>query len=90
MVVNILVHIECCEDVERMTEIDFPWNNCVTSEDWEKVCGMDNGVDVDDGHNPIHQQSGHPLIRTCFCLSYLPQLVFLPRSAMSTLLTISK
>ena len=53
MVVNILVHIECCEDVERMTEIDFPRNDCVTLEDWEKVCGTDNGVDMDDGHNPI-------------------------------------
>ena len=53
MVVNILVHIECCEDVKRMAEIDFPQNNCVTSEDWEKVCGTDNGVDVDDGYNLI-------------------------------------
>ena len=53
MVVNILVHMECCEDVKHMTEIYFSQNDCVTSEDWEKVCGMDNGVDVDDGHNPI-------------------------------------
>ena len=46
MVVNILVHIECCEDVKRMTEIDFPWNDCITSEDWEKVCSTDDGHDL--------------------------------------------
>ena len=41
MVVNVLVDVEGCEDVERMAEVDFPRNGCITLEDWEKVSGAD-------------------------------------------------
>ena len=53
MVVDVLVHIERCEDVKSMAEIYFPRNGYITSEDWEKVCGADDGVNVDDRHNLI-------------------------------------
>lgn len=53
MVVNIFIHIESSEDIKRVTEVYLPRNDCIISKDWEKVCGTDNGVDVDDRHDPI-------------------------------------
>ena len=53
MVVNILVYIEGRKDVERVAEVSFPGNGRITSEDWEKVCGTNYGVKMDDRHHPI-------------------------------------
>jgi hypothetical protein len=53
MVVYILVYIKRGEDVECMAEVYFPRNGCVTSKNWEKMCTTDNGVDVDNRHDPI-------------------------------------
>ena len=53
MVVDILVYVEGCKDVECVAEVDFPRNSYITSKDWEKVSGTDHGVDVHDRHDPI-------------------------------------
>ena len=53
VVVNILVYIEGCENVERVAEVYLSRNNCVASEDGEKVCSADDGVHIDNGHDAI-------------------------------------
>ena len=53
MIVNILIYIEGCKDIERVAEIHLPWNGYVTTEDGEKVSGPDNGVNVDNRHDSI-------------------------------------
>ena len=53
VVVNIFVHIERREDVECVAEVYFPRDSNITTKDREEVCSMDDGVDVDNGHNTI-------------------------------------
>ena len=53
MVINILVHIESCEDVECVAEVDISWNKDIAFENWEKVCSADYRVHMNDGHDPI-------------------------------------
>lgn len=54
VVIDILVYIESREDIERVTEVNLPRNNHVTSENWEEVCGTDYSVHMNDRHDPIH------------------------------------
>ena len=49
MVVNVLVYIESCEDVERVTEVYLPWNSRINPEDWE-VCATNYGVNMNSRH----------------------------------------
>ena len=53
MVVNILIHVECCEDVKCVAEVYLSRNSDIAAKDREKVYGADNGVDVNDRHNPV-------------------------------------
>ena len=53
MVVNIFVYIEGCEDIEGVAEVDFPWNGCIPLEDWEEVRSMDDGINMNNRHNPV-------------------------------------
>ena len=53
MVVDILIYIEGCKDVKCMTEVCLLRNGHITPEDREEVCGMNYGVNVDNGHHPI-------------------------------------
>ena len=53
MIVNILIHIERCEDIKCVAEVDFPWNRGVASKDWEEVRGADHQVHVNNGHRPV-------------------------------------
>ena len=52
MVIDVLVYVECCEDVERMAKVDLPRNSYISSEDWEKVSGTDYRVHMYDRHDP--------------------------------------
>lgn len=69
MIINILIHIESCKDIKRVTEVYLSRNSCVTSENWEKVCGTYHGVNVDNGHDPILAlieiglDDPHPVVR---------------------------
>lgn len=36
-----------------MTEVYLPWNGGIDSEDWEKVCATNYGVNMNDRHDPI-------------------------------------
>ena len=53
MVVNILIHIECCEDVKCVAEVYLSRNSDIAVKDREKVYGMDNGVDMNNRHNLV-------------------------------------
>jgi hypothetical protein len=53
MVVNVLVHIESFENVKRVAEVYLPRNSGITSEDWNKVHGTDDRINVNDAHDPI-------------------------------------
>ena len=53
VVVNEFVHIEGGEDVECVAKVDFPRNGCIVAEDRKKVCGADDRIDVNNGHDPI-------------------------------------
>ena len=69
MVVNVLIYIVGRKDIERVSKVYLPRNNRITSEDWEKVCSTDYGVQVNDRHNPISVaikiglDNPHPVIR---------------------------
>ena len=52
MVINILIHIECCKDVECVAEVHLSRNSDITAKDREKVYSTDNGVNVNcQGHS---------------------------------------
>ena len=53
VVIDILVYIEGSENIKRVAEVNFPWNNCIASENWEEVCGADYRVHMYNGHDPI-------------------------------------
>jgi len=53
MVVKKSVHVEGGEDVKCVAKVDFPWNGRVVAEDWNKVCGADDRINVNNGHDPI-------------------------------------
>lgn len=69
MVINILVHIESCKDIERVAEIYLSRNSGVTPEHWEKVRGTYHRVNMNDGHDPISVlveiglDNPHPAVR---------------------------
>ena len=53
MVVDKFVHIEGSEDVKCVAKVDFPWNGHIVAEDRKKVCGTDDRIDMNNGHDPI-------------------------------------
>ena len=53
MVVNILIHIECCEDVECVAKVYLSRNSDITAKDREKVYGTDHRVNVNNRHNLV-------------------------------------
>jgi len=53
MVVNVLVHIESYEDIKSVAKVDLPWNKHITSKNWEKVCGMDYWIQMNNRHDPV-------------------------------------
>ena len=53
MVVNMFVDIKGCKNVESVAEVNISWNGCVTTEDREEVCSMDDGVGVYHGHGSV-------------------------------------
>ena len=36
-----------------MRKVDLPWDYCIVSKDWEKVCSMDYQVQMDERHDPV-------------------------------------
>ena len=53
MIVNVLIHVERCEDIECVAKVDFPWDRGITSKDREEVRSADHRVHVNDGHRPV-------------------------------------
>ena len=53
MIIDILVHIESREDVECVAKVNLPWNRCIALKNWEKVCGVDYRIHMNDRHDPI-------------------------------------
>ena len=53
VVINILVNIEGCENVERVAKVNIPRDGCITSEDREKVRATNYTVDMDHRHDAV-------------------------------------
>lgn len=53
VVVDILVYVEGCEDIKRVAKVNLPQDGGIAPEDWEKMSGTDNGVDVHNRHDTV-------------------------------------
>ena len=53
MVVNIPVYVEGGKDIKRVAIVNVPWDDIRIFEDREEVCGTNNGIDVNDGHDAV-------------------------------------
>ena len=53
VVIDVLVYIERCEDIKCVAKVYLPWNGRINLEDREKMCGANNGIDVNNRHDLV-------------------------------------